>query len=161
MLVLLPRKPPLGTFLIMGYIFLEMFVEWGKLVFLLLAGQEREKILKWISRIGVSTKLSAGIGLLHLETLISGGADIPWCPPLPYLGSFWLQVWSLCQSIPPALFPTHLLHAASPLYSSVQNTVTQNFSHRDVLSHVWLLWPHGLWPTRLLSHGIFQARILE
>ena len=44
MLVLSPRKPPLGTFLIMGYIFLEMFVEWGKLVCLLLAGQEREKI---------------------------------------------------------------------------------------------------------------------
>ena len=23
------------------------------------------------------------------------------------------------------------------------------------------LWPHGLWPTRLLYHGISQARILE
>ena len=29
------------------------------------------------------------------------------------------------------------------------------------LSRVWLLWPHGLQPTRLLHPWIFQARVLE
>ena len=30
-----------------------------------------------------------------------------------------------------------------------------------LLSHVWLLQPHGLWPAGLYFHGILQARILE
>ena len=30
-----------------------------------------------------------------------------------------------------------------------------------LLSRVWLLWPHGPWPARLLCPGISQARILE
>ena len=81
------------------------------------------------------------MGLFHLGTLISGGASIPWCPPLPYLGSFWLQGWSLCRSLPSALFPAHLLHAASRLYSSVQNAVTQHFSQRCAQSYLTFVAP--------------------
>lgn len=55
----------------------------------------------------VSTKLFAGVGLLHFETFTAGGAVIPWGPPPPYLGSFDCKYSPSCPALSPQLFPLH------------------------------------------------------
>ena len=59
------------------------------------------------------------------------------------------------------LFSLHTCSTLLAVCIHLFRLLLHNISHRDVLSHIWLLRPHGLWPTRLLFHGIFQARLLE
>lgn len=64
--VLPPRKPPQAHFKIMGYIFLETFVSGANLFKFFAVGWSGMK-KKAVSGSRVSTMLSAGVDLLHLE----------------------------------------------------------------------------------------------
>ena len=86
-----------------------------------------------------------------------------WCGSLqlgwthnPYLLPKEQRIWT------PYLTPWLLRHASERWASKTFNFESQSCYSVHVCSVVSdSCWPHGLWPTRLLVHGIFQARTLE
>ena len=82
----------------------------------------------------------------------------PWCTPFPV----WNQLVVLCLVLTVASWPfsqeAGKVFWYSHLFNNFPQLVVIHMVVVYLLSHVWLLRPHGLWPARLLHPWHFSGK---